>query len=421
MTGLVGRRAFLLGAAAATVAATCVPAAADDLVCRIEPRVAEPDPQVAVSLRAITAQLKACGTSRSKCREATTLGGMTRLDGFLLDRAGNDVVLWGASETGRPGLVLDDFLVALRAAHMRYPTMENGRKVFYQPAISLDADPEHFLRLGEGYSPWDNASIAAYQRQCSFAYNHVRVDGMPRDTRVADVLLAADYKMKMVAAGSARLRIRDPFPSVQDARLQQFAWQRERGVAVKESNAVGTRFWFSAGRFGYQVSSAGDTGFLDTAQIILQDRTQLAKSGQTVDGGATDPLTRAFTCSWTERMDETLASEPLWGEMGNMFRHFAIAQILARRDALRAARFDESYLLDRHKIARVTFPDAVPGVWVVNEVDGMPHHYCGGVSVDLDDRTLLEAKEDGAVSETRQRVASSRPRRSDEIAWTVRG
>lgn len=413
------RRSFLLSAAAvATASMLPLPArAALPDSCSVTPPKLTADPQVAISLKAISAQLRKCG--RSACAEARQMGGMTRLDGFLVDRAAQDIVLWGAAEAGEPRLVIEDFLVALRAAYWRYPVTENGKKVHYRPGISLDADPKVFLELNKGYDYDDPASIARYKALCASSYNYVRVDGMPRDTRVADVLLAADYKMKMVVSGREQLAIRDPFPSVYENRLQIAALRRERGVLDREDHVVGTRFWFSAGQFSYQVSPGSDTGFLETAQIILQDRSQQAKQGGVVDGGATDPITRAFTCAWTDRMEETFTADPLWAEMRNMFRHFAIAQIIGRSDLLAAARFDGSYLLDSHLIPKVPLRDAVPGVWIANEQETWTHYYCGGVSVGFDDANLRRAAEDGAVSDSRHRIVAARPRRDDTIAWKI--
>src|SRR5581483_3191317 len=146
---MITRRAVVAGAATVAMSsmAGLLPADAavtsDGSVCPNPPRPAQlvARPQRAVSLRQVTAALKS--------GRPVTLEKLTRLDGYIIDAANHDIVLWGLSEQGQPELQIQDFVVALRAAHDRYDN-RYGNEV---PFISIDPDPAVFLRLREIHAP----------------------------------------------------------------------------------------------------------------------------------------------------------------------------------------------------------------------------------------------------------------------------
>ena len=191
-----------LGVGLGGVVAPMASAAPDDSYCLPERDASAPKPQVAVSLAQMSRlfELRWAGKSdgepffRTRVREMAKLKGMTRLDGFVIYPAGRDIVIWGQKDDSQPPIFADDFLIALRAALGKFAVEHNGRRVIYQPAISLDADGKIFrqLRTMDKSKPgWQTA----YRDMCSGPMV-VRVDGMPRHTRVAQVLVDADYRMK---------------------------------------------------------------------------------------------------------------------------------------------------------------------------------------------------------------------------------
>ena len=104
-----------------------------------------PRPEAAVSLKRLAAKLVECGDPNDRqgqkhtsarqaaCDSSALLGGLTRLDGFVVDSAQQDIVLWGASESGKPPLRTDDFVIALRVANGLYTVKEGGKTVLYEP------------------------------------------------------------------------------------------------------------------------------------------------------------------------------------------------------------------------------------------------------------------------------------------------
>ena len=70
-------------------------------------------------------------------------------------------------------------------------------------------------------------------------------------------------------------------------------------------------------------------------------------SGSLRSSGRVDPFARAFADTWSQRMEEIEQSEPIWRDMHNVFRHFAVAHIIADRKVCREAGFDADFLLNR--------------------------------------------------------------------------
>ncbi|QFR33581.1 DUF1598 domain-containing protein [Ancylobacter sp. TS-1] len=390
----LSRRRFLTGSFATAGAATFLaahPANAQQqkFACEFQPTRFSAAPAVAVSLKELSGAIAACSGrtesfARTRCARLKRLGGMTRLDGFVADPANRDVILWGQKEKGAPPLDFDDFIIALRAAWGRYVGKPGQPGYNLAPAISIDADPAVFKRLNE-LSTSGSDYDAEYMRVCA-SPQKVRVDGMPRHTRVAYTLVDADYRMKQVGQGTLKLPIASPFPSHHELRIQLSAALGDRNAAGKQPQS--TRFWFTPGQFNYQISPDGETGFLETAQVILRDEDQRNTGQALVASGLTNPIARAFTCAWTERMEDVYRAEPIWRDMNNIFRHFAVARILEQRRVLERVRVDMRVLLDTYTPEPVKLPETLPGLGFVDRQSGQIWSICGGVSLGFDRATL---------------------------------
>jgi len=383
--------------------------------CPSEPQaqVMRPRPQRAVSLRQLSAALAAGGPAR--------LEGMTRVDGYVIQQENQDVVLWGLAERGQAELHVADLVVALRAAHKRYLERRNGVDYIITPLISIDPNPEVFQRL-RALRVTDPAHQRKHAELCRTPQK-VRIEGMPRHTRLAKVLVDADYRMKMVAQGTVVLPISSPFPAADKVR---YAKWREDALAERPiEGAHNTRYWFEAGRFSYQYDA--DTVFLDSTQIVLRDEDQRLNPGALVASGRTDAITRAFACAWSERMEDTFRAEPIWRDMHDIFRLFALARVIADRNAFAQASLSGEMLLDRYQVPHVEVPAALPGLGRWDESEernaagtGTTRYggwICGGVSVGF--ARPLEAKPDAGETKVSGRIVLASRRDANAITWSV--
>lgn len=149
------------------------------------------------------------------------LAGMTRVQYVFFYPDTNDIVIAGPAEgwatdlagrvlgieSGRPILQLEDLVVALRA----FPP-EGGDT----PVISCSIDPtraglanmqEFLRRLGSRPSRNQIRFIADGLRR-SLGMQNISIKGVPANTHFAQVLVEADYRMKLIGIGVERTRVR---------------------------------------------------------------------------------------------------------------------------------------------------------------------------------------------------------------------
>lgn len=394
-------------------------------VCGIRAEQLAPTPQIAISLKSFSEKLTQCsggksGFSRARCARLRSMDGMTRLDGIVVDRQNRDIVLWGIVEPGAPRLRFDDFVYSLRAAFGQYTIVKNGQRVRQAPAISLDADGRVFEALHEiSFGTPDGER--KYRQVCS-APMVVRVDGMPRHTELAKVLVDADFRMKLVSFGDVILPIRDPFPGASQRLFEQAFFNAKNG-RPSQPQFNSNRMWFQPGSFSYQISQNRRSVFLDRAQVVLNDRaTVVDASGNLIDGGPDSAFSRAFTCAWTERMEEVYQAEPVWRDMHNIYRHFAIADVIVRENLFEDAGFDASFLLETYRPERTKMPDTLPGhAKIFNMKDGtfsQVYTVCGGVSVGFHEDNLERRNARDLDQLAEAKVLADRPG-SSETSWRL--
>ena len=386
--------------------------AALEFTCDSKPRPATAKPERAVSLRRLSEALKQGKPAR--------LEGFTRLDGFICDKENQDIVLWGLSERNQPELQLADLVVALRAAHGRYYEKRDGVTYIVQPLISIDPNLDAYRELDK-IAVRDPARKTKHARVCANPQT-VRVEGMPRNSRVAKVLVDADYRMKMVSQGSLTLPISSPFPGTFTVRLREWRDRIERGLDRGPGHK--TRYWFEPGRFSYQYSEEADTVFLDTAQVVLRDEDQ--RENTNIASGKVDPISRAFACAWTARMEDVYRAEPIWRDMHNIFRLFAVSRIIADRKAFQQVAFAQDMLLDRYELPVVPVPNSLPGLGRWEEFNKRErrvstlyvNRVCGGVSVGFTKPidTVDVAAETPSSGRT---VIAARPPELTAVSWAV--
>jgi hypothetical protein len=413
----ISRRSLLATGFAAAVMPLLPRAAAAQDVCSTRLTPIKARPERAVSLREVSAALSAGKLARFE--------GLTRLDGFTLDADNQDIIVWGLAERGKPELQVEDFVVALRSAFLK--GVHDGTDYSKSAAISIDSDPSYFAQLDK-YQTSNPQGRQQYLQACRQSdWRPVRVDGMIRHSRTASVLVEADYRMKRTAQGVLKLPIRAPFTSDFDASISE--WRSAIASGRDPSGVSGsiTRYWFMPGRFNHVASTDGKTFFLDYAQVVLRDEDEKAQAGGgKVSTGRVDPYARAFTCAWTARMEEIYEAEPIWRQMHNMYRNFAVARVMSDNDTFDKAGFDPAFLLERYQVPRVDVPDTIPGSGrveiEVKSYKGGKTTYarstCGGVDVGFNKSLEVNPDTGGETLNAGRSVVASRPTRT-VLAWAI--
>ena len=115
---------------------------------------------LAVSLKALQQALRSCTESGNCPDEYNMLGGLTKIDGYVIDNANGDVILYGESLPWKPPLYTEDFVVALRNAWVLYFTQKGNTKYYSNPGCSIDPRPDLHNRLNSVFSNLSRQSIS---------------------------------------------------------------------------------------------------------------------------------------------------------------------------------------------------------------------------------------------------------------------
>jgi hypothetical protein len=410
------RRAVLMSGAAAGLAPLLGRPAGAEEACKVTLKPFKGRPEKAVSLRSMSSALASNKPVRWE--------GFTRLDGYVIDDDIKDVVLYGGSEPGQPELQPADFVVALRARFKSGVDPKDGTDYNKSAAISIDPDPEIFHRLHDIQTSTPDGR-RQYAELCKSPQT-VRVDGFQRHTRVAKILVDADYKMKRISQGIETLAISSPFPGDFEAKIREWRSQINSGRNPAGSPIL-TRYWFTPGRFSYgEATDHKNMVRFGFTQVVLKDEDQIYSAGKDIASGRVNEYARAFTCSWTERMEDTFSAEPIWQEMRNMFRHFALTRVMRDLGAFEQVGLDIAFLLDRYEVPRIEMPATLPGISrleVASQLDGgttwtYANTVCGGVDVGFNKPVEQDRDNDGDILYASRNVLGARPAPT-AIAWNV--
>ena len=288
-----------------------------------------------VSLPRLFAEARAALQSGKPVPEALRfLGGMTQVRYVLVYPEEKDLVIAGPAEpftvnkdglyaTGRnsrrPVLQLDDLVVAMRTANDR-----NGR-VF---GCRIDPDPKSVEISGEVMKKFARASrkerMDAMARE--LGPQKVSVFGTQADTRLAFVLVAADYKLKRFAMGLEPAAAGAPGIGI--------------GHAVDNSRSAMNRFWFETQYEPLRVAPDGN------AYEIRGQRVQVKAGAFSFDPRGATEKAMAFANKFTDKVPTLAVAEPLIAELQNI-ADLSLLASLVRHDKLdRKAGWDSAWLLD---------------------------------------------------------------------------
>jgi hypothetical protein len=261
------------------------------------------------------------------------LRGMTQIRYVFVYPDDKDLVIAGPAEpfitspdglyaigklSRRPVLQLDDLLVALRTAYDR------NSRVF---GCRIDPNPKS-VEISDGVMK-KFANKSRKERMDAMAAalgpQKVSVFGTQADTRLAFVLVAADYKLKRFALGLEPAAAGAPGIAI--------------GHAVDNTRSAMNRFWFETSYEPLRVSPDGN------AYEFRGRRLQVKAGAFDFDPrGATDKA-MAFAKKFTDKVPALAVAEPLIAELQNV-ADLSLFATLVRADGLdRKAGWDVSALL----------------------------------------------------------------------------
>lgn len=278
-----------------------------------------------ISLKRLNALVAECEANNVEIPEAARcLGGLTAIEYVVAVPEENDIYLVGPAEpwtvsdcgtlvgkkSGKPVLRLED-LMAVSSAW-------NGGKV---SPISCSIDPtrEAIARLTALQMPAPAEELAAAMGQMD-----VTLQGVPSDSRVANVLAAADYRMKRLSLG------------FDEAEIKNFA--SYFSMVKRGSAAYGQRFWMEPKyETVYRDADSLVWKVSDSSVAVLTEREALAKDGSRKATGKADAAANRWAKNMTRRYNELAKAEPIFAEAKNCMDVALVAALIVRENLAKKA------------------------------------------------------------------------------------
>ncbi len=254
--------------------------------------------------------------------EVLSLAGLNRIEYVFYLPDSQDIVIAGSADqwhldvnnrvvglnTGRSTLRLDDLVVALRAFA---PDTQATQSI----GCSIDPTEEGLKRMKKYQSSLGDSLQAGFNaqqvQQIALGYKEslglqtVSIKGIPRNTHFAQVLVEADYRMKLIGIG------------LQDPMVPMTTWiQRTRGA----NNAM-ERWFFEADYSSVSTNPDGTALHLQGLGVRLTgEKEMVSKDGKrSAAGGSVDKASRGFTTEFTQKFEAIASMSPVFYEMRNLF------------------------------------------------------------------------------------------------------
>lgn len=345
------------------------------------------------------------------------LAGLTRLDRIFVDADEHDILIAGPAEpfapsesgrmigleTGRPVLLLDDLVIALRTV---------GRH--HEIGCSIDPLPERLAALQQflkqNSTPTTTNEIRQrFLRMQEILGNHtVRVMGVPGDSHFARALVEADYRMKLLALGLEH-------PGVKGFKSHL--------ASLKQGNAI-QRWWFVPLYDGIIRTPDGLAyEFIgQRAQLLGEDELSNA-SGQRSKAATQKVTTQEFSKQFTEKFPQLAERMPALSELAHLIDWTIFAALLQHEELTRKAGWSPSLLMDEKRLPYQTWPVPKETTCLMNTRETnsglILGSFSGGVTIRPDEvlRQIALRVDDSPSLKDLQIKALDRSRSADHPWW----
>ena len=223
--------------------------------------------------------------------------------------------------SGRPVLQLDDLVVLLRYFSATpqgsfgcsiNPTQEGlaRTKRFAEQSSATPLKPEQ-------RGAWLKALRAQMGRQS------ISVEGVDPRTRVARVMVEADYRMKLVGMG-----LEQGTPEVPGYLA---SIKLKRGEAPPPMDVL--RWWFTLKYDAVHATENRDAYELrGTGVQVLSENEMLTNLGQQIHTDASEPLNQAFAKRFTDHFAELAEKYPVYADLQNVFDLALVSALIKSQD-----------------------------------------------------------------------------------------
>lgn len=296
-----------------------------------------------VSLNRLEAAVQACTEKNQRpSNDMLALAGLTRLQYVFFIPETNDIVVGGQAEpyfddgngetrgmkSGRPVVLLEDLIVALRAFA---PSVPAQRLI----GCSIDPTQEGLQNYNQAVraiqaSGVREARVISQTLKDAMGKHDVSIFGVSPKTRFAHVLLSADYRMKLIGIGLEK-------PPV---RIKSFT-ELSRGP----ENMV--RWFFTP---NYETVRVSDDGLAmqltgDGVKLVGEDEIVNADGSRRAVGKTTGASKR-FVDGFTKKYIALANAEPVYGHLRNLIDLSIAAAYIQQEDFYGQAEWGMEFFAD---------------------------------------------------------------------------
>lgn len=222
-------------------------------------------------------------------------------------------------ETGRPTLQLDDLVTVLRVFSTGG---ENVYQCLIKPTPQGLKNIQDFVartssrRLRPGQvRPW------VEQLQSALGMQDVQVNGVANESRVARVIVEADYRMKMI--GVDRLE----GATGKDSYFDHLTAEERR--AEKGNNSLAMRWWLTMKYDSVQHSPKKDVFEINGASVLcLSEDEFITRQGQRVHTGKTKGANHQFASHFTTHYAQLAKKDLVFADLQNIFDLSLVASLI---------------------------------------------------------------------------------------------
>ncbi len=384
----------------------------DAAKAELNPKIAALSKMRKVSLNRLEAELKSrIDGGKRPNDEMQYLAGLTRIQYVFCYPDSKDIVIAGPAEgwvtdiagrtigiqSGRPVVELQDLIVALRA----FPAKG---KMAGNIGCSIDPTKEGLSQLQKYLSQnRPNPSAEGTERfifgmRDALGQQNVSVYGVPATTHFAQVMVEADYHMKLIG-----ISLEHPLPTLK-------SWVERSNPAAVSRNAM-QRWYFVPDYDCVRVS--GD----DLAMELVGDGVKLVGADEVVSAGGerhasanADGASKAFCTDFTKKYPQLAAVMPVYSQLRNLIDLSVAAAFIQQHDFRGKAQWPMTTFSEEATVPTETFTAPKTVESAVNAIWKGTHLMTpigGGVTISpmqaLDTSHLLK-DDNGKVSEARSKL-----------------
>jgi hypothetical protein len=340
-------------------------------------------PMRKVSLRGLQAAIEKHFAENGKDQELPEeilyLGGLQRVQYVFLYPDKRDIVLAGPAEgwkinkqgtvvgitTGEPVLNLDDLIVALRVGK----ESEDLISVSIDPTAEGVARFQKFVNSLRGVQ--QNPAATARMMESAIGLQEVSYTGVPNESRMAQVLVAADYRMKRFAMNLDKSPVR-ALPSY-----------------LKMASTAGPampRWWLTANYEALAKDAQGLAWKLSSASVKCETEDSIfGADGKSRSTGKSSKAAQAWADKMTKNYDELAAKDKTFAELRNTMDLALVGALIAEEGLAEKAKCNLDVLMDNKRMPTLAYyvPKTISAqASLVKKSRGWLVSVSGGVTLD---------------------------------------